>query len=420
MLRLAAIFLFSVVVGFVGVRVRPPQRVAGPVAEVRQEARDRAKTWNRDDILGWIREKEPGRGFGLVPNPVAEDLKAWSAGELRSALDDALLDPSGALPNGKANTVIGWLIQEWMSRDPDAVVAWFEGLGAESTKRRLAGRLGSQWPADRAEEGLEMLIRNRNFFDTPSGISSWAFVQLAIGSAAQQGPAAVDAVLARLRSHQLDPRYGSPTSFPAGFDFSALAASPAAAAFLAEGNAFFAGQWMKEDPEGAFDYFKESLIIEDQGRLGMLFHDVLPRSGTVDLDAAKVRAEWLASKLTPLEPDDRAKIANDAVGELSEYPTVLGGFLAAVEDPDVRAEVSRVAAIRLLHGGIGTALDFFETAGDQDERLLLLEEATVGRPEWRGWMREKDERLLRERLAAWNTPPERVEAIVRSVKEVTE
>jgi hypothetical protein len=410
----------AVLAGFVAMRMRPVAPAVDSTMKAPARGWDRAESWSSGHFLGWIRKDESQRGYNLTPNPVAEDLDGWSDDELRAALDEALADPSGALASGQAHTVTGWLIAEWMSRDPDGVVRWFEGLGSEAKKRRLAGSLGSHWPNDRAEEGLAMVIRNREFFDSSSGVSSWAFVQLAIGSAAQRGPAAVDAVLARLRTFQLDPRYGSPTSFPEGFDFPALAASPAAAAFVAEGNAFFAGQWMKEDPEGAFGYFKQYLTLQGESRVGMLFHDVLPRSGPVDLDAAKVRAEWLASNLAPLELDDRAKIARDAVGDLSEHPAVLGGFVAALEDPEVRADVSRAAAIRLLDSGIGTAMDFFEAAGDEGERLLLLEKATLDRPEWRAWIREKDERVLRERLAAWNTPPERVEAIVRSVKEVTE
>lgn len=419
MLRLAAIFLFAVVVGFVGVRVRPPERAAGPAAEVRHAARDRAKSWTHDEILGWIREKNTGRAFNLVPNPVAEDLKAWSAGELRAALDDSLLDPSSALSNGMATTVTGWLIEEWMSRDPDAVVAWFEGLGAESKKRRLASLLGAYWPEDRGADGLELLLRNRDFFDPPGAISSWAFVQLAIESAAQRGPAEVEAVLAQLRTHRLDPRYGNPGSFPEGFDFATLAASPAGAAFLAEGNAFFAGQWMKEDPEGAFDHFKATLTVEDRNGVGTLFGDVLPRAGDVDSEAATVRAGWLASKLDTFEPGDRRKVAIDAVEALFEHPAVAGGFIAAVEDPEVRSEASRLAATRLFERGVGPAMEFFEATGEA-RRLELLEEATVGRPEWKTWMRERDERLLRERLAAWKAPGERIEAILRSMKEVTE
>jgi hypothetical protein len=419
MLRFAAIFLFALVVGFVGVRVRPPEQVAGPVAEVRQEARDRAKSWQQDDFSRWIREKEPGRGLNMVPNPVAEDLKAWSDEELRTALDDALLDPSGALPNGKANTVIGWLIEEWMSRDPDSVVAWFEGLGSESKKRRMASLLGAYWPQDRGEEGLALVIRNREFFDPPGAINSWAFVQLAIESAAQRGPAEVEAVLAQLRAHKLDPRYGNPGSFPKGFDFAALAESPAAAAFLAEGNAFFAGHWMKEDPEGAFDFFKAGLTLEDRNGVGKLFYDILPKAGDVDPDAAAARAEWLASRLDTFEPGDRRKIAIDAVKALGDHPAVAGGFVAALEDRDDQSEASRAAATRLFERGFDPAMEFFEATGDA-RRLELLEEATLGRPEWKTWLRERDERRLRERLAAWGAPHERIDAIVRSMKEVTE
>ncbi len=419
MLKWAALFGVAVFAGFVGTRMRPEVSSLSPASEIPSKTRDRTKPWKSDDFLEWVREKESGKGYSLTPNPVSEELKAWSDEELRAALDGALADASSALSNGRASTVIGWLIQEWMSRDPDAVVAWFEGLGAESKKRRLASWLGAHWPKERGEDGLALVIRNREFFDPPGAISSWAFVQLAIESAAQRGPAALDAVLAQLRIQKLDPRYGNPGSFPKGFDFSALAASPAAAAFLAEGNAFFAGEWMKEDPEEAFEYFKATLTLEDRNGVGKLFDDVLPRSGDLDPDAATGRAEWLASKLNTIEPADRRKIALDTVKALWEHPAVAGGFVAALEDPDDRLEASRVAATSVFERGIEPAMEFFEATGDA-RRLELLETATIGQPEWKTWMREKDERLLRERLAAWNASQERIDAIVRSMKEVTE
>ena len=54
------------------------------------------------------------------------------------------------------------------------------------------------------------------------------------------------------------------------------------------------------------------------------------------------------------------------------------------------------------------------------QRLQLLEEATVGQTRSMFSIGERTERMMRERLAEWNASPDRVEAIVRSIRGVRE
>ena len=411
------IFLATLLLGFTVARIRrvvPVEAGDTTLNQVRSSTR-RAERWQPEDFAKWFRRPQGFQGEWQV-NPLENDLKDWSNEEIRAALDQGLSDPECVLPLGASNELMGLLFGEWTTRDFDAALAWFESIPSESRKSGLSGFLGLHWPKDRAADGLEYVFKHRDLFKTRQMVCYGPLVASAISAAAVLGPGSVDEVLKQLRENQIDPRYSSGWQFPPGFDFKALAASPEASIMLEKGRSLFAAAWLEQDRNAAFDF----LLADGKAYTGdvatSFYLYLAPVGANAEHEATAERTKWLAGKLIGLDADQRRQVALRGVNVLAMVPDALAGFTVALNDPEDRQAVATAALARLMKDSLESSLSYLEEAVKPEERLDLLETFEVD--SYLQWFSAGQEALLRERLAAWNAPPERIEAIIRHRKEV--
>ncbi|MEO7099288.1 MAG: hypothetical protein ABI162_07990 [Luteolibacter sp.] len=360
--------------------------------------------------------KRPSGPSGMEPAAVENNFSDWTEDDLHAALDEGLSNPGSVFPSGPANEVMEQLLAEWIRRDPDTAVAWFEAIPSDSRKIAMAAMLARSWPKERAEEGLDYVFKHHDTFKTKNLICYSPIMVSAMDAAALRGPAAIDAMLVKLRENHLGTRYGSGWQFPQGFDFAALAELPEASRILGKGDAFYAEAWFKQDRNEAFEY----LMGGNEARGGDLTNSLylyacqLPDNSGSGTTAE--RLNWLAGKLDEFDPVTRRQVALHSVDVMDTAPAELARFAAALTDPEDRQAVNAAAVNKLMKGGIEPTLSFLDAVSDTGQRLDLLENATVDMYRTKFFV-PGQQALLRERLAAWNTPVERIEAIVRHLKE---
>ncbi len=412
MWKVVAVFFGALIVGFAatrGVRKSEPDGSEGAAVEdgVRFHHRE---SWRPEDFRKWINSSSKNG------NPDAEsDFAQWREKEIQCALEEGLSNAGLTLPGGTAWEVMNSLFCEWVKRNPDAALDWFDALPIDGVKCQLSGALAQSWPKDRAEEGLAYAYNHREWFKTDQFITYPKLMVAAMNAAAMRGPNDVNALIHELNEHGFETRYGGDWSFPSGFDFNTLIRLPAAADQLAKGPAFFAEAWLKQDREAAFQNLFESGNGVKGQLANQLFSHVFPFNEE-DTSERGERTRWLVAKLDAMEPEQRRKIAMESVNVLRSCPPQLGEFVAALSDPDDRQAVSSGAFKLMLGSSIDPTLEFLEKVPDGGERLELLENSEPMAAAWAGMLVPGQEKLLREKLAAWNASADRVESIMHHLK----
>lgn len=412
MWKAGLVFIISLAAGFVIAKSGRNEAVATGESpdRTRHPANSNRERWQREDFLGSLKSARETKWEPLF----AAEFKDWTTEEIESALNEGLGVPERVIPSSRASEMMGTLLREWVRRDLDGALAWFEKLPFEGLRNEFGSCLAASWPKERAEEGLAYVFTHPRLFDSKGGTSSGFIIQIAIESAAEKGPAAVAEVLVRVKEHHLTPRYAEGWRFPAGFDFAKLAASPAARE-LGQGYAFFAGVWMSCNREEAF----RDLVASGDGKVSMenLFADVMPHNGAINHQAATERAKWIAGKMGGIESGRQGVLAEQAVETFVDSPDTLAAFTTALSNEEVRQAVSSKALKALAQKSMETAMAYLEATESPDRRLAALE--ALETDSYRRWRQNKEwERRVREKLASWNAGSERRDAIVKHLKEV--
>lgn len=421
MLRLLLIFLFTGLIGWGISRPKPP--TAGELPSASKERPDAAKKTlgykTPDDLARWAAERAPGMSkLAYTHTSHDAELAEWSIDELRAALAKGITDPACAR-YGPEMSALSSLVNEFARRDPDAAWSWFESIPSEAMRARLGGALARGWPADRAEEALDLVVAHPDYFQHGGGYGYSPIIHKAFESAAARGPAATDALMAMVREQGMQyPIEG--LKFPPGFDFAAWARSPATARFLAKGDKiFFSDAWMAESPEGAFDGLL-ALNRENGTDLSRHLFEGLRRITEKDPELLADRARRLGAKTGGLPEEEQRVLFEAGAKELTESPQVLASYLNAIPDPAMRAEANLAAASSLMAKDLPSAVGFLEAGSEPETRLDLLEQYLEERPKdgfGRGLSGE-DEQKVRKLLAGWDADPERLEKIIATMKKI--
>ena len=140
---------------------------AGTSAALYRTASHQAR-WSNGDFLDFVRQRDLEK---VYPNPLGGKLADLTSEEITDALNASLTDPTCMLRNGAGEGLANFLLAEWMRRDFDAVLAWFDQLEPRSVKSSLIQKIGNLWPADKSEEGLALVRANLSLSSGSSSTS---------------------------------------------------------------------------------------------------------------------------------------------------------------------------------------------------------------------------------------------------------
>lgn len=346
--------------------------------------------WTTEDFLNFARARarvvgQPGY------NPLGLKLADWTNEEVIAALNASLTDPEVVLTAGYANFLDGNLLAEWMRRDFDSALAWFENLESLSAKGRLAWRLGNCWPADKAEQGLAFLQANRELFP---GTVDDPILEKAFKSAAHSGPAAMEKVLKILRESDITLPV-DPWDFPPDFDFATLSRSKEIELLGSTKYAkVFMQQWLAQNSDQAFDWMVEYQGPESLPFLFWCWQDY----------------KWIGNKFETLDDGQRTEFMKAMMSANTIKPAAVAGFVEGIRDPTALQEAYQMAAQSILRGNVEEHISALEQIGDPALRISLLKNA---RPEE---MSGADETLLRQKLTDWKASPEQIRAVLTRYK----
>ncbi|MES2440905.1 MAG: hypothetical protein V4584_17700 [Verrucomicrobiota bacterium] len=348
-----------------------------------------------------LRAKQPGY------HPLEEKLADWTDGELIAALNASLTDPDFALMSGAASGLDGFLLGEWMKRDFDAALAWYEKLESRSAKSRLAVQLCIFWPKEQAEQGFAFHQANRELFDAAVGAP---LLTNAFDRMAEKGPAALEKLLRVIREDGVGLKFENPVRFPEGFDFSTLVRGDEFKAVWDRGNAdFLIKAWYAQDREKAFNWLVENHGAKSLGTI-TTFH-----GGDVLQDL-----QWMGGKFEGLDAEQRADFTGDLEQRWIMNPSDFATFIQAIKDPSVLDEARTMGVQTLFAGNGAHFMPMLEAIEDPARRIKLLEHAEPAaffslRPDLRRFD-AASETLLRRNLAEWNATDGQIDTIISRFK----
>ncbi|HEY1121143.1 MAG TPA: hypothetical protein VGE67_06065, partial [Haloferula sp.] len=125
---------------------KPPAPLAAappPKPATREEPR-KPKKWSTND-LHELATSDKSENLQNGSNPLRHELAAWTNEELEAALNEGLKTPGAAVEFGKVQSIMGHLLREWMKRDFDSALKWFEGMTSESVRGGLSVCIAMGW-----------------------------------------------------------------------------------------------------------------------------------------------------------------------------------------------------------------------------------------------------------------------------------
>ncbi len=191
-------------------RDAPPD---GPVREKRQPL----------DLQGLLRDFEAEQQAWIdgEVDPMADLLAEWTEEELQAALEEALTLPRCVARMGGDRRVPNELLEAWVKKSPDAVVAWIDGIRSSEMKEGMVRTALHNWPRDRAMEGIEFLLKHH----WKPGKTYYAkILPGALEDKAREGAGEMIGLIERLAEAKVDIWVES-LDLPADFDFAALVGS---------------------------------------------------------------------------------------------------------------------------------------------------------------------------------------------------
>lgn len=383
-------------------RAAPVPEIPAPVVRLPRKPEPR---WSPGEFRSHVLDlvvlrQQPGY------DPLAEVLAGWSEAEIRAALDEGLEDPECVLPGGSGVAAMDALFGEWMERDLESAIAWFDGIKIDPARVRMASGLSYRWPAGHADRGLEFVLTHRDIFVDSS---PWSILAKNFEASARSGADALGRMLERVSDEGLDLRFGDTTFLPADFDYSAFVRTggflktrdePAVSALLSG--------WMVQDRDAAFDW-----LIENKGPSGLV--EFLPESREAQLE----NWEWLGAKVGTLDEENRESLLA-ALEPAWRQDSIAGDrFAEGIEDPELRDEVHGIGARVILRGAVEPAIRSLEKIEDPAKRVtILLAMERAGDPlagSFRQPVSESTAALLREKLAEWQADEDQINAILKEL-----
>jgi hypothetical protein len=357
--------------------------------------------WTTGDFLKSARDqtlaaKQPGF------DSLSEKLADWSDAEIIAALNACLTDPGFAF-SGLDNSLLG----EWMKRDFDAAIAWFDHLESRSVKSRLASSLSHQWPADKAAQGLAFVRANREIFPGPT---AWSILTKVFDSRVKEGPAALEELLRVAREEKLEFNGGSHGTVPGHFDFAAFAKREEFQKLWESGQAnLLMLAWHAQDRDEVFDW-----LLENHGAKSLSAITRLPEGDTLG------NLKWLGGKFESLDPAQRHEFLEQMQLNWTVFPTNLVTFSQGISDPAVLEEARMMGVQGIFAGKTREAMSLIESIGDPAKRIEILEKAEPSslfttRPDLRGFD-AFNESLLRAKLAEWHATNAQIKTILSRFK----
>ncbi|MES2923411.1 MAG: hypothetical protein V4819_17785 [Verrucomicrobiota bacterium] len=388
------------VIGWSRTDKKPPARPVTIQAPAPVPPAPRPK-WTAGDFLKFARDqtlaaKQPGF------NPLSERLTDWSDGEIVAALNACLTDPGFAF-----GSLDDFLLGEWMKRDFDAAIAWFDKLESRSVKSRLASALSHQWPADKAEQGLAFVRANRDIYPGPT---AWSIMTKVFDNRVKQGPAALEDLLRVAREEKLEFGGGSPGSLPTHFDFAAFAKGEEFEKLWESGQAnLLMLAWHAQDRGEAFDW-----LLENHGAKSLSAIARLPDGDTPG------NLKWMGRKFETLDPDQRQEFLDEMQLGWAVFPTLLVTFSQGISDPAVMDEARRMGVQGIFAGKIQEAMPLIESIKDPARRIEILEQAEPSavfdtRPDLRRFD-AFNESQLRAKLTEWHATKSQIKSILARFK----
>lgn len=364
--------------------------------------------WRHEDFLDFVRQRS-ARFEKLDYNPLTGELANWTDREIIDALNASLSDPEIMLDPRYGANLATLLLAEWMRRDFSAALAWFDGLESKPVKARLLQHLEYHWPEDKVEEGLAFVRSHLPLF-------SWSsYDQLivnAFGSRAKQGASAVEGLLKILKEENIRFEVSHPIQFPPDFDFPALVKTAEFKELWDRGGnivsvgggcTMFLRGWSERDRDAAFQW-----LLDNHGVEALTLNLLLqPR-------------KWIGSKIASLDPAQRSEYVDQNHRGWLQFPGNLVQFTQEITDPAFLDQL-RAIGVQSLHGGNAhNVMPLLEGIEDPAKRIELLENtpppSKEDKPYLGGRFDHIDEGLLRAKLAEWNAPQERIDAIIARFK----
>lgn len=363
----------------------------------------RAK-WSNTDFLNTVHE-QASRWGKVGRNPLAEKLADWSDREIIDALNASLSNPDIMLVGSAGKGLASYLLAEWMRRDFAAALAWFDKLESRSTQSILGLNLDRLWPADKAEEGLAFLRSHPGMFGSHNQI-----IVNVLGLRARQGAAEVEGLLKIMREENIDFTTSHPIDFPADFDFPELAGSEEFKALWdRDGGTMFLRGWCARNRDAAFDW-----LLENHG-VKALSSDMLMSAGD-----SQGHMKWLGTRIDALDPAERDEYVARNRRNWLQSPGTLVSFSKGISDPGLLAEL-RATGVQSIHGGnVQQVIPLLEEIEDPAKRIEILETTPLPSDEDNIYVAPRFNKVveaqLRKKLAEWDAPQKRIEAIITRFK----
>lgn len=368
--------------------------------------RDDRPVWTESDFTA-----DALRNRDLYYGSKERGIEKWSDAELRAALDASLREPECMATSGSSGGIqaAAILLGEWMKRDLDGALAWFEQVKPETARDRMAFGLDVMWPEEEAERGL-VYFREHPELKGPG--SSYVFNNAAL-LIAKRGPAAFADFLEQASPEER--RYLGSTwqeSFPPGFDFSSLMETKTMQEMLDARQGYtLLRMWQKQNPDQVMAY----LIENDRTNmlLGMVRSDYRNREKAM---------EWIGSKIDSMDAESRAKVVAQAKQEMSNEPAMLRNIADATRDPALQESLRREGLRLMFYGNTAEGLKFLDKIALPSQRIEMLEAlAPIDANTRRGRSIQPPEAdVLRQKLREWNADEARIDTIIGGLTKISQ
>ncbi|RYD53827.1 MAG: hypothetical protein EOP83_22865 [Verrucomicrobiaceae bacterium] len=308
----ACLLIGALAGGLSGKRTPPTLTTPPPLKSTTREEPRKPKKWSTTDLHELALSDKSENPRDRV-NPLRHELADWTNEELEAALNEGLKTPGAGIEFGKVQTIMGHILREWMKRDFDSALKWFESMTSESVRGGLSVCIARGWPEDRIKESFAYLLANKRYFSGNGGSSSWPMTEAALQSAAKQDATSLAEVLKAIRENdlffpvvQLD--------FPRDFDFATLMSTAIDDRMWKGHNAKpILSAWMSRDRDAAFD-----AILEKNRQTGSdpglyLFSTELPTTSAALAD----HVQWMTGKIEAMDGQERQQLVRKGAGTRS-------------------------------------------------------------------------------------------------------
>lgn len=334
--------------------------------------------------------------------PLVEILADWTDDEIRSVLDESLKDPDTLTRGGGS---AGMLLREYIRRNHDAALHWFEEIPAIHQKN-LFMTLSHAWPPERALEGLEFLRQNKTLF-AEGGSSPWSILAKSIAKKADSGPEVVIVFLREIREEGFSLQFGNTIAYPSGFDFGAMLDSEDFKDPRIENLRSSAlASWRSQSMEAALEWVISHGDKRDLLALASYREDWTPEMRTS-----------LIGSLNRTTPDQRELLLKSKANEWTEPGRDASIWIEQAPTPELKQEFRTLASQGLYTGKPNAALSVIEAIPQIEDRLRFLETLQPSlylrstAP-----LKPENQKILHAKLIEWNVDSNRATAIIDRFK----